>query len=139
MINSRISSGRRGFTLIEALSVACILAIGLFAVGAAFFGELAILSKEKSSAIATLAAQEEIENLRGMIFDDILALGPSSSFTTSGFVYLKEPAGTLTLENIYSNANIRKVTVTVSWRSIAGATLQNSLATLISRGGIDKQ
>lgn len=128
---------RKGFTLIEALAVAVILSIGLMAVAAAFIGELSVLSHEKNSAIATLSAQEEIESIRGMTFDDILALGPT--FTSNGFVYLKDPVGTLTVDNIYGDNNIRRVTVTVSWSHMSGTTRQRTLATLVTRSGIDKQ
>ncbi len=137
MVSIRRLSNKKGFTLIEAFVASVVLALGLFAVLLALYTEFTFINQNREKAIATLSAQEEIESIRGMPFDTILSLG--SSFNASGFAYLKNPTGTLTLDNIYSSDDIRRVSVTVSWLSLTGRTLQIRLTTLVTRNGIDKQ
>ena len=137
MLKSKALSDKKGFTLVEALTASVVLAIGLFVVGLAIYAEFNFINQNREKAIATLAAQEEIEAIRGMPFDNILNLG--SSFTTSGFTYLKNPIGTLTIDNIYGASNIRRVSVTVQWDSLTGRVLQKSLVTIMARNGINKQ
>ena len=126
-----------GFTLIEAVMAAFIMAISLFAVGTTIYSQFSALNQNREKAIATLAAQEEIENIRGMPYDTILGLG--SSFTASGFAYLQNPSGTVIVDSIYGANDIRRLSITVSWDSITGKPLQQKLATLVTRGGINKQ
>ena len=137
MVRIRRLLNKKGFTLIEAFVASVVLALGLFAVLLALYTEFTFINQNREKAIATLAAQEEIESIRGMPFDTILGL--SSYFNASGFAYLKNPVGTLTLDNIYSSDDIRRVSVTVSWLSLTGRTLQIRLATLVTRNGIDRQ
>jgi Tfp pilus assembly protein PilV len=126
-----------GFTMVEALISTMILALSLFIVGLAIYAEFPVINQNREKAIATLSAQEEVESIRGMPFDTMLSLG--SSFTTSGFSYLSNPVGALTIDDIMGNANIRRISVTVSWSSLAGGTMQKSLVTLVTRNGINKQ
>lgn len=133
----KILGNRRGFTLIEAFVSTLILALSLFIVGLAIYAEFPIINQNREKAIATLAAQQEIENIRGMSYDTILALG--SSFTTESFSYLENPTGTLTVDSIFGDPDIRRVSVTVSWSSMAGGTMQKNLVTMVTRNGINKQ
>jgi len=119
------------------------MAIGLLAVVAAISSQITTLNQNREKAIAALSAQEEIESIRSMPFDDILNLGTSSSFTASGFVYLNNSSGIVTVDNTYgpisSAADARRISVTVNWKSINGKTLQKTLTTLVTRNGINKQ
>ena len=76
-MNFILSSGKKGVTLIEAVVSTFIMAIGLFVVGTAIYSQFSSLNQNREKAIATLSAQEEIESIRGMPFDSILALGSS--------------------------------------------------------------
>jgi Tfp pilus assembly protein PilV len=140
-VKNRLLLNRKGFTLIEALLASFVMSIGLFAIGTAIYSQISSLNKNREQTIAALAAQEEIENIRGMPFDTVKNL--NSSFTSSGFIYLLNPTGTVTPDNTYSPisgaADIRRVSVDVSWTSINGTTLHNRLVTLVTRNGIDKQ
>lgn len=137
MRDGKIVKNKKGFSLVESLASSIILAIGLFAVGVALYTQFSSINQNREKAIASLAAQEEIENVRGMSFDDILALG--TSFTATGFAYLGNPVGTINIDDIYGDANIRRVSITVQWNSANGSVMQKKLATLVTRNGIDKQ
>jgi len=134
-------STKKGFTLIEALIASIVMAIGLLAVVTAIYSQITLLNQDREKIIATLAAQEEIENIRSMPFDNILNL--DSSFVASGFIYLNNPSGTISIDSAYSPvsgaADIRRISVTVSWNSIKGTVLQRTLTTLVTRSGINKQ
>ncbi len=133
----RKKTGNRGFTLLESLAASLILALGLFVLGGAFYTQLSFINQAREKTIAALAAQEEVETIRGLSFDAVLNLGPT--FTASGFAYLNNPVGTITVDDIYGNSNVRRVSVTVSWTSLKGVASQRDLVTLVSRNGIDKQ
>ena len=129
------------------------MAIGLFAVMAAISSQIAVINKDRENIIATLAAQEKIEDIRGMSFADILdsnkltptftATGPNDANKVPGLSYLNNASGTVVVDNTYSPvsgaADIRRVSVTVSWLSSTGSVLQKEQATLVTRSGINKQ
>jgi len=130
-------SKHSGTSLVSALTAFVVLALGIFAVGSAIHAQFSFLNQNSESAIAALAAQEEIEAIRGMSYNTILGLG--TSFQSSGFVYLKNPVGSLTIDSIYGSGDIRRVTATVTWSSVTGRTMQKKLATLVTRNGINRQ
>lgn len=128
---------RRGLTLVEALLAAIILGVSIVAIATVLYRQFIIINLSREATIATLCAQEEIEKIRGLPFDDILNLNPS--FVATGFEYLTDPVGTVTVGNSYGN-DIKKISVAVSWTSsLGGRTFSRSLATLVTRSGIDKQ
>ncbi len=133
---------KNGFTLIEALLASVVLATGLFVVGLAIYTEFTFIYQNREKAIATLSAQEYIERLRGMSFDQVASVGSSWAMNASNkppaFAYLQNPLGTVTVSDSYGS-DIKKISVTVSWSSLAGRTLEIKLATLMSRNGINKQ
>lgn len=134
---------RRAFTLMEALFATLVLGIGLFVVGAAFYGQRAVIDKLGETTVATLAAQEEIEKIRGLQFDTVAGINSSwvSNNPPSAFSYLlknKNPTCTIVIGPSYGN-DIKNVTVTISWRSLSGQSLSKSIATLVARYGINKQ
>ena len=134
--------GKRGFTLVEALISSLIVGISLLSVGTALYSQVKALNLNREKTIATLAAQGEIENIRGREFDSI----SNYTFDTTeapGLIYLKKPPalanrGSVTVSGVYSS-DIKKIVVTITWLSPSGKTLQSKLITLVARGGIDKQ
>ena len=141
MINNRLAE--RGFTLIEAFAGSVVFAMALFVIGLAIYAEFSFINQNREKALGIMAGQEYIEHIRALPFDEILAIGPSwamaSSNKPSAFAYLPNPQGTVTVDNIYGQNNIRRVSVTVTWDSLAGGTKSRRLVTLMTRNGINKQ
>lgn len=128
---------RQGGTLVEVMIAAMILAaatIGALAV----FSKCSVLANElKEHAIAGNALNERIEEIRAMDYATITALG--STFTTGGFTLLNNVMGIQVIEDAFSDDDIRKVTLTVSWTSSQGRDMNKSLSTYIANSGIDKK
>ena len=91
----------------------------------------------REHAIVNSALNERMEEIRGMSFATILAL--SSTFTTTGFNQIKNATGSMTLTDSFSNSNIRKVTLTVSWTASSGRSENRSLVAYVTNQGINKQ
>ena len=138
-------SNKKGFTLVESLFASVIMAVGLLAVIAAIYSQTTILNKNREQTIATLAAQGEIENIRGMKFSDILALTSFDKDDAPGLEYLHYGLGfgkgDIKVDNagFISDSHIKKISVTVTWDSVNGKTLQKTMATLVTENGINKQ
>jgi len=131
------SLNKKGFTLLETIFAIIILSIALIAILSFFSANSFFIIEIKERFIAAQAAQEEMELIRDMAFDDILML--SSSFTATGFSSLKDPIGTLTVDNPYGIDDMRRITITVAWTSSKGRTFSRSLVTLVTREGINRQ
>lgn len=140
-----------GFTLIEAIIAIFILTVGIVAVLQTFPLSVQV---EKSAQMATVAAQlsqEKIEEIIAKSYDDILCYGgtlppceesktrvstdPQESFyhywrkTRIDYV---DPAADLTTTT--DNTGIKKIEVTISWKSPLGATEKDlKIGILISK------
>ena len=136
-------SNKKGFTLIEAFAGSVVLAIALFTVGLAIYAEFTFINQNREKALATLAGQEYIEHIRAMNFTDILAIDSAWAMSTSNkptaFTYLNSAQGAVTVDNIYGQDNIRRISVTVTWDSLAGGTRSRRLVALMTNNGINKQ
>jgi len=143
MIVRRLS-GKRGFTLVEALIASLVMVIGLLVVVSAVSIQTVILNKNREETIATLTAQGELELLRGRLFGNV-ASGPFYKEDAPGLEYLHYGSGPGTGEIIVDSpgftgdSNIKRVSVTVKWDSVDGKASQKTIATLMTNGGINRQ
>lgn len=127
---------RRGFTLIEVLLSTMIVGVALIILATVFYQGTASIAEMKELSIATLSAEKELEIIRDMSFDSILALVSPRTFTVTG---LKNPSGSMVIDNPYSTDDMRRVSVTVAWTSMYGKSLSKSLVTLVTRKGINRK
>ncbi|MGB8953359.1 MAG: prepilin-type N-terminal cleavage/methylation domain-containing protein [Candidatus Aminicenantales bacterium] len=124
-----------GFSLIEILVAIVILATVLMTLVTVFVYGFNVISRTRQVALATQIAQEEVEIIRNMPFDDILNLG--TTFTNDKISRLHNGQGALALENSEGN-DIKKLTVSITW-AYRGQTQRKDVVTLITREGINKK
>ena len=125
-----------------------VLATGLFVVGLALYAEFTFVYQNREKAIATLVAQEYIEKLRGLPYqddpdnNDIAHINSSWAMDAKNkpvaSAYLNSFLGAVVVENSYGS-DIKKISVAVNWTSLSGRQLQVQLATLLTHNGIDKK
>ena len=130
-------------TLIEVMISAAVIGAGLMIVGSVIYSQFYVISQIRERTIANLAAQEEIEYIRGMPFNTIISnttVFPNPSAFNSSLKN-NNPQLSVNVDNPLNvpGTNMRRVCVTISWTSMNGRTLQSNLATIITRNGIDKQ
>jgi prepilin-type N-terminal cleavage/methylation domain-containing protein len=115
-----------GFTLIEVLIAAVIVAFGSLAMGA-FLGNLITHnSANERKTMATILAQDKIEGLRNQALNNNLTSADDSTDTVT------TAAGPFTRTwAIDDSSNPNQITVQVTWNGVVGDT-QVTLVTLIN-------
>lgn len=125
----------QGFTLVEVLVTIVVVAVALMALLSVFIYGFNLLSRMKQTAIATQCAQEELENIRNLTYEEILALGPS--FTNDSLTLLDNSTGIRTIEDSVG-PDIKKLTISVFW-IYRGQNMRKDIVTYITREGINKK
>lgn len=128
-------SKEEGFTLVEVLVTIVVVAVALMALLSVFIYGFNLLSRMKQTAIATQCAQEELENIRNLTFDEIVALG--ASFTNDSLTLLENSSGVRTIEDSVGD-DIKKLTISVFW-TYRGQNMRKDIVTYITREGINKK
>jgi prepilin-type N-terminal cleavage/methylation domain-containing protein len=106
--------GARGVSLIETM-----VALGLFAIGAASIGrfitrQTRTASTNNLTSVAQSFAEQELENMRALDYDDIAAASHSS--TKGSVVYTIAS----TVQNNSPAPNMKQISVDVSWKDPLG-------------------
>lgn len=134
-IKKVIGSSKKGFSLIEVLIAVFILGIVSLTLISVFIYGFNVIYKTKQLTLATQIAQEEVELIRNMNFDDILTL--DSSYSHDSLSELVNGTGTLSLQD-GPGTDIKKLTVSVTW-DYRGSTLRKDVVTFITREGVNKK
>jgi len=124
-----------GFSLIEVLVAMVILGVMLMTLISVFLYGFNSISRTKQLALATQICQEQVEKIRNMSFDAILALG--TTFTNDKLASLTGGQGTQAVETSVGG-DIKKLTVSVLW-TYRGRSLRKDIATFVTRLGVDKK
>ena len=133
----KINEQKKSFTLVEVLmtlflvSSAMVGTLSVFVFGSTFMTEL------RQHTVALQAAKEQVEVIRGLTFDEILAL--PSNFIANGFNELSDATGTRAVDDVNGSNDIRRVTVNVRWVTPRGRVLNQTLVTLMTREGINRR
>lgn len=104
----------RGFTLLEVLAALTLFALVAAAATALATGALLSTAHNRQATFAVLAAQQELEALRSLPYDDVQ--GGTSTVEENGVVYT-------VATDVVTNAptsGVKRITVTVSWNGIGG-------------------
>ncbi|NIM59760.1 MAG: prepilin-type N-terminal cleavage/methylation domain-containing protein [Candidatus Aminicenantes bacterium] len=133
-VNMRKKS-EKGLTYIEVLVTMVILAVVLVALLSCFLHGFNVLSRIRQMSIATQSIQEELERIRNMSYNDVLALG--TSFTNESLSLLENGSGVLSLEDSLGD-DIKKLTVSILW-SYREMEMRKDVVTFITKKGINRK
>ena len=128
-------NSQKGFSLIEVLIAIFILGIVSVTLISVFIYGFNVVFKTRQVTIATQIAQEEVELVRNMNYDDILLLG--STYSHDNLSDLVNGAGVLSLESGPGD-DIKKLTVSVTW-DYQGTNMRKDVVTFIAREGVNKK
>ncbi|HSX48544.1 MAG TPA: prepilin-type N-terminal cleavage/methylation domain-containing protein [Candidatus Nanoarchaeia archaeon] len=131
---SRSLNDNRGFTLIEVLIAAAVLAMSAAAVVSVFVTVKTLNRRARNITLATQAAQQEIEVLRNTAYAS-LPIG-STDFSSSLPGELQDPK-TATAVIAESPVGLKRVDITISYGE-SGRSKQIQFSTAISQIGIDR-
>ncbi len=126
---------QKGFSLIEVLISVFILGIVSVTLISVFIYGFNVVFKTRQVILATQIAQEEVERVRNLNYDDILLLG--STYNHDSLSELVNGAGELSIENGPGD-DIKKLTVSVTW-VYRGTNLRKDVVTLVTREGVNKR
>jgi prepilin-type N-terminal cleavage/methylation domain-containing protein len=127
---------QKGLSLIEVLVTIFILAIILISLISVFIYGFNLLSRTKQVTFATQTAQEAIEFIRNMSFDDVQT---TTSFPAEINIpaYLNNGQGSLAIEDGPGD-DIKKLTVSITW-DYRIKQMKKSIVTYMTREGINKK
>jgi prepilin-type N-terminal cleavage/methylation domain-containing protein len=126
---------QKGFSLIEVLIAVFILGIVSVTLISVFIFGFNVVFKTRQVILATQIAQEEVELVRNLSYDDILLLG--STYNHDSLSELVNGAGVLSIENGPGD-DIKKLTVSVTWY-YRGTNMRKDVVTFITREGVNKK
>lgn len=144
---------QEGFSLIEILVTVSILGAILISLIGVFIYGFNLISKIKQVSLATQIAQEEVEFIRNLAFDEIgpytapdpdfIAenIDPDERYTDYDLTLLRDLQGSLTFDNNLAglDPNIGKLTVKLTWSYRGNQNIERSIVTYIVRDGINRK
>jgi type II secretion system protein I len=112
-----------GFTLIEVLVAMVVLAAGLLGVAGLTMGVIKGNLYSKNVTSATMVAEQMIENVQRVGYTSADTLAGSSTVSMAGTTYTR----VTTVNSATPGANMKTVTVTVSWNPGAYSVTLNTI------------
>lgn len=137
----------QGFTLIELMVATAILAIALVMMITALVSAMHLETQSKEMTTARLAAELQMQRLRGLHYADLLGMIPAGLDTATGSfavdalrVQRNDPdqiAGEFTIQKRAGTSdNLLDITVTVRWLGNKGGNQAFTLVSMISDRGM---
>ena len=126
---------KEGFSLVEVLIAVFVLGIVSMTLISVFIYGFNVVYRTRQINLATRIAQEEVELVRNLDYDDILLLG--TSYSHESLSELENGNGTLSIE-AGPGDDIRKLTVSVTW-DYRGINMRKDVVTFITREGVNKR
>lgn len=125
-----VSKTEAGFTLIEVMMAAVVLAIGLLALAAMQTAAIKANYQAKKHTLAVSLAETQLEAYRNMAYDSIPSGVITDTDVTSGDV--GHFTRVITIENDTPVAGVKTITVAVSWNDgkLRTATLKTIIGSL---------
>lgn len=120
-----------GFTLVELIVTIGLIVIALFSYFAAL-KTITLTRFAQHQALSYQVALKKVEELKSLPFSSLPSSGP---FTDSALSVLSQPQANLTINDYNGSAQLKEITVTISWQE-TNKTKTVELKTLLTEGGI---
>jgi type II secretory pathway pseudopilin PulG len=133
-----------GFTIFEVGMAAAIMALALVSSITVMQRAFNALDTARAVTYATQIMQNEMEKMRLLNWTAVSAYPTTATAVTIDSAFAGTSIGsrflgmTRTVETIHSNTNggMRKITLTVSWKTVDGRTLSRSFTTYYGQNGL---
>lgn len=128
-LRQKIATSQNGFTLLEVLVAIVILTIGLLGTAGLTTGVIRGNHYSKNLTSATAAAQTQLESVKGSGYSNATAANfPNDTVTMGGMTFTR----TTTVTNSSPAANMKTVSVTVSWTESNNTSRSVNLQTILA-------
>ena len=124
-INNKLC--QKGFSLIELMVAVTILALVIFGIFLEFTTGFQGMADARDRTVATNYAQEAMENIKNMDFEEISA---TALITITGTKFEREIQ---VISNVEGSPNLKKVTVNVFWENRNGKSLNIVTSMLVNK------
>ncbi len=127
----------QGFLLVEVMISVLILAFVTVGTLATFAKCSIFVGGIREHSIVNNALNERMEEVRDTAYASITTL--PSTFLATGFDELKNPVGTQVIDDPFTDNDIKRITLTVTWNTQNGRAMTKSMAAYITNSGINRQ
>lgn len=128
-LRQKIATSQNGFTLLEVLVAIVILTIGLLGTAGLTTGVIRGNHYSKNLTSATAAAQTQLESVKSSGYANATAANfPNDTVTMGGMTFTR----TTTVTNSSPAANMKTVSVTVSWTESNNTSRSVNLQTILA-------
>ena len=127
-----------GFTLIEVLVAVLIATIGLTGIYLTSTQCLKQMWMARETSRAAMAVDYEVEKLRTIPWDNVMALKPSYTMSTNdnpALALLNQGFGAVQLASYNGSANLLQATVNVGWAGRSSSSTNMTEIIIISKNG----
>lgn len=125
LANAKRLAKEQGFTLIEVVVVMSILATAIIPTFIMFYRGISFVESSKAKNQAVAVGEEKIEEIRNLAYSSVPTAEPNSledTKTLGGITFARDvDVVSVPSEITGADANIKKVTVTVSWTDAIGS------------------
>lgn len=128
---------QKGFTLVEVM--VCVLILSFVTVATmAMFAKCSLFAGSiRGLSIVNNALNERMEEIRDMPYSTITGL--STNFVATGFNEINNAEGVLTINDPFTDDDIKEIVLTVNWATRQGRAMTKSMSTYMTNDGINRQ
>ena len=132
----RIKSNN-GFSLVETIIAVSVFSVGVLGVLTMFYSGIKLMKSSQSFTVADQLAKEKIEEIVSLDYDDVLVgtfiesslAHPFESYRRQSYIVYVNPLSGL--QESLTDTGIKKIEVTVKWKSVFNWTDRNTKITTL--------